>query len=169
VIFAQLYAFVAPGLLTLRRKAFAPYLVATPVFRGGALLVYFVVAPGCCTFLSACSGNGAGARQIELLPRVSEYLSLIMTLIFAFGITFQLPVVFNSFSGAWNRDIGFLRQRRYAIVLVCRRRDFDSARHIFHAGACRSGPGSLRAVNLVRRHDREEPSKAGGAGALVFG
>ncbi len=95
VIFGQLYAFVAPGLYKHERKAFAPYLFATPVFfAAGALLVYFVVMPNLLHFfISMQQAKEPGRAQIELLPRVSEYLSLIMTLIFAFGITFQLPVV----------------------------------------------------------------------------
>ncbi|MGC1557272.1 MAG: twin-arginine translocase subunit TatC, partial [Methylovirgula sp.] len=94
IVFAQLYAFVAPGLYRRERQAFAPYLFATPVFFAlGALLVYFVVMPLLIRFsVSLQQVNVPGEATIELLPKVSEYLSLIMTLIFAFGIAFQLPV-----------------------------------------------------------------------------
>lgn len=121
VIFGQLYAFVAPGLYKHERTAFAPYLIATPLFFAmGALLVYFVVTPNLLRFfLSMQQTREPGQAAIELLPRVSEYLSLIMTLIFAFGVVFQLPVVLTLLGQVGIVDSAFLkRQRRYAIVLV---------------------------------------------------
>jgi sec-independent protein translocase protein TatC len=121
VIFSQLYAFVAPGLYKTEREAFRPYLWATPVFfAAGALLVYFMVMPNLLHFfIGMQQANEPGKAQIELLPRVSEYLSLVMTLIFAFGIVFQLPVVLTLLGRVGIIDSAFLKSnRRYAIVIV---------------------------------------------------
>ena len=121
VIFTQIYAFVAPGLFKTERDAFRPYLFATPVFfAAGALLVFFVVMPNLLHFfIGMQQANEPGKAQIELLPRVSEYLSLVMTLIFAFGIVFQLPVVLTLLGRVGIISSQFLKDnRRYAIVIV---------------------------------------------------
>ncbi len=121
IIAAQVYKFVAPGLYRHERRAFAPYLVATPVFFFlGALLVYFAVMPFLIKFSVGFQQlNVKGEATIELLPKVSEYLSLIMTLIFAFGAAFQLPVVLTLLAQAGLIDQAFLREkRRYAIVVI---------------------------------------------------
>jgi sec-independent protein translocase protein TatC len=95
MVAAQLYMFVAPGLYRHERSAFLPYLVATPVmFFLGSLVVYGVVWPMLTRFsvgMQQLGGNGEAS--IELLPKVDDYLALMMRLIFAFGIAFQLPVI----------------------------------------------------------------------------
>ena len=95
VIATQLYKFVAPGLYRNERMAFLPFLIASPIlFLLGAAMVYFFFTPMVMWFFLAMQQIGPDQEvTIELLPRVSEYLSLIMTLILAFGFVFQLPVV----------------------------------------------------------------------------
>src|SRR5215813_4030874 len=95
VVATQLYMFVAPGLYRNERAAFRPYLIATPVFFVlGAMIVYIVLWPLLARFsLSMQQLGGDGKATIELLPKVDDYLTLMMKLIFAFGIAFQLPVI----------------------------------------------------------------------------
>jgi sec-independent protein translocase protein TatC len=95
VVAAQLYMFVAPGLYRNEQQAFLPYLIATPIFfLLGSLMVYFLLWPLLARFsLSMQQAGGDGRATIELLPKVDDYLGLMMRLIFAFGIAFQLPVI----------------------------------------------------------------------------
>ena len=121
IVATQIYKFVAPGLYKNERDAFVPYLIATPVlFLTGAAVVFFIAMPIVMTYSIGQQQIGlTGAASIELLPKVSEYLSLIMTLIFAFGITFKLPAVLTLLARAGVIDSTFLKEkRRYAIVLV---------------------------------------------------
>jgi sec-independent protein translocase protein TatC len=95
VVATQIYMFVAPGLYRHEKQAFLPYLIATPIFFFlGALVVYGLVWPMLARFsLSMQQAGGEGQAAIELLPKVEDYLTLMMKLIFAFGIAFQLPVI----------------------------------------------------------------------------
>ena len=122
IIATQIYLFVAPGLYKNERGAFLPFLFATPILFGiGASLVYFFMMPMAMWFflgMQQPSGMETVAT-IELLPKVSEYLGLIMTLIFAFGLVFQLPVVTSLLVRAGLLQSETLAtKRKYAIVLA---------------------------------------------------
>jgi len=114
----QIYKFVAPGLYRAERKAFLPFLIATPVlFLLGAALVYFVAMPLAMTFF--LSMQQTGDVEIMLTAKVSEYLSLIMMLIMGFGICFQLPVLLTLLARAGLLTSDQLKQyRRHAILGV---------------------------------------------------
>ncbi len=120
ILASQIYAFVAPGLYKTERGAFLPYLIATPIFFVlGAAVMFYGVMPLALRFFLSMQGGGPDMVTIEMLPRVSEYLSLIMTLTLAFGVSFQLPVVLTLLA-----RIGLVQSkqlkswRKYAFVAV---------------------------------------------------
>jgi sec-independent protein translocase protein TatC len=120
VIASQIYMFVAPGLYKKERGAFLPYLIATPFFfLIGSAVMFYGVMPLALRFFLSMEITGSETATIEMLPKVSEYLSLIMTLILAFGICFQLPVVLTLLARIEVVSSASLKSwRKYAIVAV---------------------------------------------------
>ncbi|HEY2660829.1 MAG TPA: twin-arginine translocase subunit TatC [Caulobacteraceae bacterium] len=120
VLAFQLYGFVAPGLYRRERRAFLPFLSAAPVlFLLGAALVYFIMLPFVLWFSLNQQITGAGSIDVQLLPKVSDYLTLVTSLLLAFGLCFQLPVVLSLLGLAGIVTTQMLTAvRRYAIVGV---------------------------------------------------
>ncbi len=117
----QIWMFIAPGLYKNEKRAFAPFLVATPIlfFMGGALVYYLIFPLAWQFFLSFESVGGAGALPIQLEAKVDQYLSLVMRLIFAFGLCFELPVVMTLLARVGMvSSKGMKAKRKYAIVLA---------------------------------------------------
>jgi len=121
IILIQIYKFIAPGLYKNEKKAILPYLISTPIlFLLGGTLVYYLVMPLAIKFFLSFETLGSSTSlPIQLEPKVNEYLSLIMRLIFAFGISFQLPVLLNLLAriGVVNSDY-LKNRRRYVIVII---------------------------------------------------
>ena len=117
----QVWMFIAPGLYKNEKKAFAPFLIATPIlfFMGGALVYYFVFPLAWEFFLSFESMGGAGTLPIQLEAKVDQYLSLVMRLIFAFGLCFELPVAMTLLGRVGLvTSKGMKEKRKYAIVMT---------------------------------------------------
>jgi len=121
IVAGQLWAFIAPGLYKQERRAFLPFLLATPfLFIMGAALVYYLIFPLAWQFFMSFETAGAdGTLAIVMEPKVNEYLSLVMKLIFAFGLSFQLPVVLMLMARAGMvTSKGLAEKRKYAVVLT---------------------------------------------------
>ena len=121
VLLIQVYKFLAPGLYKNEKKAILPYLISTPIlFLLGAVLVYYLVMPLAIKFFLSFETIGSNTTlPIQLEAKVNEYLSLIMRLIFAFGISFQLPILLNLLARIGVVNSNYLRERRrYVIVII---------------------------------------------------
>ena len=120
LILIQIWKFVAPGLYDNEKKALMPYLIATPLlFFLGGLLVYYLIMPLAIKFfLSFETSSQMTNLPIQLEAKVNEYLSLIMKLIFAFGISFQLPVILSLLARVGFIDSEYLKKRRKYVVVI---------------------------------------------------
>jgi len=120
LILIQIWKFVAPGLYDNERKALMPYLIVTPLlFFLGGLLVYYLIMPLAIKFFLSFETTLQGnSLPIQLEAKVNEYLSLIMKLIFAFGISFQLPVFLSLLARVGFIDSEYLKKRRKYVVVI---------------------------------------------------
>ena len=120
IILTQIWKFIAPGLYKNEKKALLPYMIATPtLFLLGGMLVYYLVMPLAIKFfLTFETAAISGTLPIQLEAKVNEYLSLIMRLIFAFGISFQLPVLLSLLARVGFIDSEYLRSRRKFVVVI---------------------------------------------------
>ena len=120
IIITQIWKFVAPGLYKNEKKALLPYLIATPIlFLLGSMLVYYLIMPLAIKFFLTFETIGdINGLPIQLEAKVNEYLSLIMRLIFAFGISFQLPVLLSLLARIGVVDSEYLKKRRKYVVVI---------------------------------------------------
>ena len=121
ILLIQIYKFIAPGLYNNEKKALLPYLILTPIlFLFGGMLVYYLVMPLAIKFFLSFETMGSNTNlPIQLEAKVNEYLSLIMRLVFAFGISFQLPILLNLLARIGVVNSEYLKKsRRYIIVII---------------------------------------------------
>ena len=139
-ILMQLWKFIAPGLYKHEKNAILPYLVLTPIlFFLGGMLVYYLIMPLAIKFFLSFESSGISTNlPIQLEAKVNEYLSLVMKLIFAFGISFQLPVVLSLLARIGLVDSSFLKQRRKYVVVI-----------IFAAAALLTPPDPITQIGLA--------------------
>ena len=120
-ILIQIWKFIAPGLYKHEKKAILPYLTLTPIlFFLGGILVYYLIMPLAIKFFLSFESTGINTNlPIQLEAKVNEYLSLVMKLIFAFGISFQLPILLNLLARIGVVNSQYLKKtRRYVIVII---------------------------------------------------
>jgi len=139
-ILVQIWKFIAPGLYKHEKVAIIPYLILTPIlfFLGGVLVYYLIMPLAIKFFLSFESSGLTTGMPIQLEAKVNEYLSLIMKLIFAFGISFQLPVVLSLLARVGIVDAKFLKDRRKYVVVM-----------IFAAAAILTPPDPITQIGLA--------------------
>ena len=119
-ILTQIWKFIAPGLYKNEKRALLPYLIATPtLFLLGGMLVYYLIMPLAISFFLSFETSGlSNSLPIQLEAKVNEYLSLIMRLIFAFGISFQLPVLLSLLARVGFINSKYLQERRKYVVVI---------------------------------------------------
>ena len=139
-ILMQVWKFIAPGLYKHEKTAILPYLILTPIlFLLGGMLVYYLIMPLAIKFFLSFESSGASTNlPIQLEAKVNEYLSLVMKLIFAFGISFQLPVVLSLLARVGIVDSEFLKKRRKYVVVI-----------IFAAAAILTPPDPITQIGLA--------------------
>ena len=139
-ILIQIWKFIAPGLYEDEKTAIMPYLVITPIlFLLGGMLVYYLIMPLAIKFFLSFESVGLSTSlPIQLEAKVNEYLSLVMKLIFAFGLSFQLPVVLSLLARIGIVDTQFLKERRKYVVVI-----------IFAAAAVLTPPDPVTQIGLA--------------------
>ena len=139
-ILIQIWKFIAPGLYQHEKSSLLPYLVITPIlFLLGGMLVYYLIMPLAIKFFLSFESSGVVTNlPIQLEAKVNEYLSLIMKLIFAFGLSFQLPVVLSLLARIGVIDSTFLKERRKYVVII-----------IFTAAAILTPPDPVTQIGLA--------------------
>tara|TARA_B100000029_G_scaffold30751_1_gene29442 strand:- start:1178 stop:1951 length:774 start_codon:yes stop_codon:yes gene_type:complete len=139
-ILIQIWKFIAPGLYNHEKKAIMPYLIVTPIlFLLGGMLVYYLIMPLAIKFFLSFESIGLNTNlPIQLEAKVNEYLSLVMKLIFAFGLSFQLPVVLSLLARIGVINSTFLKERRKYVVVM-----------IFAAAAILTPPDPITQIGLA--------------------
>ena len=139
-ILIQIWKFIAPGLYEHEKSAITPYLIVTPIlFLLGGMLVYYLKMPLAIKFFLSFESSGLNTNlPIQLEAKVNEYLSLVMKLIFAFGLSFQLPVVLSLLARIGVVDSKFLKERRKYVVVI-----------IFAAAAILTPPDPVTQIGLA--------------------
>tara|TARA_B100000686_G_scaffold184158_1_gene191008 strand:+ start:6000 stop:6770 length:771 start_codon:yes stop_codon:yes gene_type:complete len=139
-ILIQVWKFIAPGLYNHEKRAIMPYLVLTPIlFLLGGMLVYYLIMPLAIKFFLSFESSGLSTHlPIQLEAKVNEYLSLVMKLIFAFGLSFQLPVILSLLARIGVVNSTFLKERRKYVVVI-----------IFASAAILTPPDPITQIGLA--------------------